>query len=91
MENTIIGILCGAALLYLCLVRSLRWKRYDAIHKKYASRLETKTLTPEEAQQVIYVGTFYDMPTLLNKALAFALFKTYAIVSFTALWIITGS
>jgi len=50
------------------------------IHKKYTPAFEARTLTPEEAQDVVHVSTFYDMPTLLNYALAFALFKTYAIV-----------
>lgn len=77
------SIVALVTLSYLCLVRSLRWKRYYAIHKKYMSRFETKTLTPEEAQQIIHTGAFYDMPFLLNYSLAFALFKTYGIVSAT--------
>ena len=47
--------------------------------KKY----QDGTLTPEEAQRIILVSTSYDMPLLLNYSLAFALFKTYAIVRTT--------
>ena len=47
--------------------------------KKY----QDGTLTPEEAQRIILVSTTYDIPWLLNYSLAFALFKTYAIVRTT--------
>ena len=47
--------------------------------KKYQDGM----LTPEEAQCIILVLTSYDMPLLLNYSLAFALFKTYAIVRTT--------
>ena len=47
--------------------------------KKY----QDGTLTPQEAQRIILVSTTYDTPLLLNYSLAFALFKTYAIVSTT--------
>ena len=63
---------------YLFLVRSLRWRRYHAIHAKYQSKMHD--MTPEEAQEIMDVSLHWDMPTLLNKAAAFALFKTYAIV-----------
>ena len=41
------------------------------------------TLTPEEAQRIILFSTSNDMLLLLNYSLAFALFKTYAIVRTT--------
>ena len=47
--------------------------------KKY----QDGTLTLEEAQCIILLSTTYDMPLLLNYSLAFALFKTYAIVRTT--------
>jgi hypothetical protein len=40
-----------------------------------------RTLTPEEAQEILHVGAFYDMPSLVKYSLAFALFKAAAIVS----------
>ena len=47
--------------------------------KKYQDGM----LTPEEAQRISLVLTSFDMPLLLNYSLAFALFKTYAIVRTT--------
>lgn len=75
-------ILFGTCILlpYVTLVQSLRWRRYNELHRKYQAKFENKTLTPEEAQRVLQVSSAYDMPLLLNYALAFALFKTYGIV-----------
>lgn len=78
LEGTIIGVLG-----YLALARLLRWRRYNAIHREYVKKYQDGTLTPEEAQRIILVSTTYDMPLLLNYSLAFALFKTYAIVTTT--------
>ena len=47
------------------------------------TKYQDGTLTPEEAQRIILVSTSYDMPFLLNYSLAFALFKTYAIMRTT--------
>ncbi|EAU83510.2 hypothetical protein CC1G_04766 [Coprinopsis cinerea okayama7 len=78
-----------AIVAYLGFVRALRWRRYNAIHRQYHSRYDAKTgkwnLTPEEARRVMLVSSTYDMPKLLNSALAFALFKTYAIPSISKL------
>lgn len=65
---------------YLLLVRALRYKRYHDMHRRYQKKYEERTLTPEEAQKIMRISTAYDMPLLLNYSLAFALFKTYAIV-----------
>jgi len=81
MEFTTGVIILVFLLTYLCLVRSLRWRRYNAIHEKYRFKYETQTLTPEEAQEILHVGAFYDMPSLVKYSLAFALFKAAAIVS----------
>ena len=81
MELTVPTIVCAVLLAYLCLVRSLRWRRYNAIHEKYRVQFEKQTLTPEEAQEILHVGAFYDMPSLVKYSLAFALFKAAAIVS----------
>lgn len=64
---------------YLCLVRLLRWRYYNALHKKWAGR-DIDSITPEEAQQIIHVSSLYDLPGLQVYSLSFALFKTYAIV-----------
>lgn len=42
-------------------------------------------MTPDEAQKIMQISTMYDMPLLLNYALAFALFKTYGIPSISQL------
>lgn len=80
MEPATVGAACIVVVGYLCIVRSLRWRRYTAMHAEYRSRFESNTLTPEDAQRIIHVGAYYDMPLLLNYSLAFALFKTYGIV-----------
>ena len=67
-----------AGVSYLALVRSLRWRRYNAIHVKYGNKIQS--LTTEDAQAVIQVALCWDMPLLFYYSLAFALFKTYAIV-----------
>lgn len=66
---------------YLCRVRLLRWRRHTAIHREFGRKYESGLLTPEDAQKIIHTSALYDMPALMNYALAFALFKTYAIVS----------
>ena len=78
LEGTIIGVLG-----YLALARLFRWRRYNAIHWEYMKKYQDGTLTPEEAQRIILVSSSCDMPLLLNYSLAFALFKTYAVVRTT--------
>ncbi|KAJ3563637.1 hypothetical protein NP233_g8816 [Leucocoprinus birnbaumii] len=70
---------------YLALVRVLRFERYRVIHRKYQKKYEDRTLTPEEAQKVMFVSCGYDMPLIVNYSLAFALLKTYAIPSISRL------
>ncbi|KAJ7475119.1 hypothetical protein B0H11DRAFT_2034174 [Mycena galericulata] len=79
------AVVCAFGLVYLCVVRSLRWRRYNAIHKKYAAKFHVRTLTPDEAQEVVQLSFMYDMPTLSEYSLAFALFKTYAIPTISKL------
>ncbi|KAJ7059220.1 hypothetical protein C8F01DRAFT_1146409 [Mycena amicta] len=74
--------------LYLLIVRSLRWRRYNALHKKYTRK--KSTLTPEEAQEVVQLAFEWDMPILSEYSLAFALFKTYAIPTISSLLLTTG-
>jgi hypothetical protein len=72
----------GGILLWLALVRTFRWRRYNSIHRKYGPQWNNGqgNITPEEAQEIMAVSIKYDMPMLLNYSVAFALFKTYAIV-----------
>ncbi|KAJ2913588.1 hypothetical protein MD484_g6832, partial [Candolleomyces efflorescens] len=80
-DPAILGASVGflAATSYLGLVRSLRWRRYNNIHKKYEKKWREGGLTPVEAQEILLVSSFWDFPLLLHKAVSFALFKTYAI------------
>ncbi|KAJ6618009.1 hypothetical protein B0H10DRAFT_1796272 [Mycena sp. CBHHK59/15] len=79
------SVACAVVLGYLCVVRSLRWRRYNAIHTKYSSKFKAGTLSPDEAQEVVQVSYLYDMPLLSEYSLAFALFKTYGIPSISKL------
>lgn len=67
---------------YLCFVQSWRWRRYEELHRKYANR-PLESITVVEAQQIMNVSRMWDMPALVYHSLAFALFKTYGIVSGT--------
>lgn len=64
---------------YLVLVRTQRWRVYNAVHRKFESRLGK--LTPVEAQEIVRASAVWDMPGLLIWSLSFALMRTYAIVS----------
>ena len=81
-----IALLAGI-LFRLVVVRILRWRRYNAVHRKYGPKWNNGNgiITPEEAQDIMAVSTRYDMPMLLNYSLAFALFKTYGIVRLSSL------
>lgn len=81
MQLAAAGAIFTLVIGYFFLVKSRRWKRYNDIHEEYLSRFKEKTLTPDDAQKIIHAGLHYDMPLLLNYSLAFAIFKTYAIVS----------
>ncbi|KAJ3741003.1 hypothetical protein DFH05DRAFT_1404818 [Lentinula detonsa] len=77
----VIGLFIASISVYLLTVQALRWSRYTAIHRKFGHKHESGLLTPEDAQEILRVSSLYDMPALMNYALAFALFKTYAIPS----------
>ncbi|CCO28303.1 hypothetical protein BN14_02298 [Rhizoctonia solani AG-1 IB] len=47
-------------------------------------------MTPAEAQKIIWTSSLYDHPMLVEKALEFALFKTYGIESISKLLLKTG-
>lgn len=74
-------LVAGAS--YLALVRSLRWRRYNAIHGKYGKKIQS--LTTEEAQEIIAVAFYWDMPFLLYYSIAFALLRTFAVVRIISL------
>ncbi|TEB31420.1 hypothetical protein FA13DRAFT_366962 [Coprinellus micaceus] len=68
-------------ILHLTLARALRWRRYYSIHREYEVKWKEGRLTPGEAQRIMQTSCVYDMPWLLIRALAFALFKTYTLPS----------
>lgn len=79
---TPITAFAGSLTLWVCFVRVLRWKRYNALHRKYGPKWKggLGTISAQEAQEITQLGVLYDMPWLIHQAVAFALFKTYAIV-----------
>jgi hypothetical protein len=78
---TITTGLAAVLLVYLSFVRLLRFRRYRKVHEEYQQKYEAGKLTPDDAQKIMTVSSMYDMPRLLNYSLAFALYKTYGIVS----------
>ncbi|KAJ7214643.1 hypothetical protein C8J57DRAFT_1149876 [Mycena rebaudengoi] len=74
---------------YLHLVRTLRWRRYRAVHDKYTPKYLARTLTPSEAQQVVGLAFAWDMPTLSQYALYVALFEASAIPTISKLFLAT--
>ncbi|KDQ57898.1 hypothetical protein JAAARDRAFT_57715 [Jaapia argillacea MUCL 33604] len=68
---------------YIGIVRLLRWRDYNRIHRKYNAKINS--LTAAEAQTIVHCTTMWDMPLLVNYSLSFALFKTYAVPSISEL------
>ncbi|KAL1741140.1 hypothetical protein HDZ31DRAFT_46073 [Schizophyllum fasciatum] len=90
MDSHTLAIVATTALAaYLALVRALRWRKYNAIHRKYARKFRQRSLTPAEAQEVVQLGLGHDMPYIMIQALSFALFKTYGIPSISKLLLAT--
>jgi hypothetical protein len=83
------GLIGLLSLSYILVCRSLRWRNFNAIHKRYQHKLDAsgqalkpgETLTPEEAQEIMLVSFWYDMPMLTNLGTLFGTFKVFAIVS----------
>jgi hypothetical protein len=75
---------CALLAVYIALARSLRWRRYNALHAKFAGR-SLESITVEEAQEIMHLNSMWDLPFINLYALSFAMFKTYAIVSVMSL------
>jgi len=73
-----------AVLVGLCswviLCRSLRWNRLKSIQGKFHGR-DPYSLTVDEAQWIVQQIGRYEMPEITKLATAFALFRTYGIVT----------
>ncbi|EEB86724.1 hypothetical protein MPER_16216, partial [Moniliophthora perniciosa FA553] len=65
--------------LWVCFVRAFRWRRYNYIQRVYGPKYRAGTLSLEDAQAIIAIGSQYELPSLLQFSVAFALFKTYSI------------
>ncbi|KAI5891574.1 uncharacterized protein SCHCODRAFT_01096190 [Schizophyllum commune H4-8] len=89
MSSLPLTLAATAALAYFALVRALRWRKYDTVHRKYAHKLRDKTLSPTEAQEIVQLSLGYDMHYIMTMALSFALFKTYGIPSISKLLLAT--
>jgi hypothetical protein len=72
----LIGVLLAA---YISYVRLLRWRRYTAVHVKYAGRA-LDSITPQEAQEIMQLSMMWDLPWITLYSLSFAMFKAYGIV-----------
>jgi hypothetical protein len=63
---------------YWLLCRSLRWRRVNALKRKFKNR-DLYTMSVEEAQAIINNIFHYESPYLGRLATSFALFRTYGI------------
>lgn len=78
--------------LYLLLVRLLRYRRVDAIKRKHGmrERSEYATLTADQAQDILQELVEMEFPKFMGFSIVFALFKTYGIPSVSSLLVSTG-
>ncbi|CAE6466359.1 unnamed protein product [Rhizoctonia solani] len=96
--STLYGILGGIA--YLTVVRILRYRRITSTVREHVAKhphlpsgenpSDYRGMTPAQAQKIIWVSTQYDFPTVCEKAVELALFKTYGIESISKLLLKTG-
>ena len=94
LSNTQLGL--GALITWLLLVRSVRWRKYNAVHAKYAAKWNggKGNITPQEAQEIIRVPMMWDMPFLVSVSRVFGVLKTAAVVRcshFSAGFVLNGS
>jgi len=87
-----IGLGVLIILLYLFIVRRLRYQRVDAIKRKHGmlSRENFRNLTADQAQDVLKELVEMEFPQLFGFSTVFALFKTYALPSVSSLLVATG-
>jgi len=80
LSNAQLGV--GALITWLLLVRSVRWRRYNAVHAKYSAKWNggKGKITPQEAQEIIRVPMMWDMPFLVSVSRVFGVLKTAAVV-----------
>lgn len=85
-------LLLPALLIYLLLVRSLRFRRARCLEKLYSPQGKSsfKHMTTNDAQVILKDLTTLEFPKLFGFSIIFALFKTYGIPSVSSLLVATG-
>lgn len=85
-------LLVAILVLYILLVRILRYRRREAIKRKHAmhTRQDFSTLTADQAQDILKDLVEMEFPKLMGFSIVFALFKTYGIPSVSSLLVKTG-
>ncbi|KAI6080642.1 hypothetical protein F4821DRAFT_53339 [Hypoxylon rubiginosum] len=86
-------LLVPAALAYLGLCRTLRFRRERALRRRfgYHDRASLAKMTAEEAQQIVHFLSSWEFPLFNFLALEFGLFKTYGVESIARLLLATGN
>ena len=70
---------------YIFLVRALRYRRLNEINNRYPTRASLSKMTLRDAQKMVNDLAMYEFPTVYEKALQFALFRTYGIPTISSL------
>lgn len=66
-------------------VRQVRFKRFNDVHAKYAHLVNNlDAMTYNDAQEIMKLSAEFDMPFTVTVSLSFALFKTYAVPTISA-------
>ncbi|KAK3634242.1 hypothetical protein LTR56_015449 [Elasticomyces elasticus] len=71
------AILLCAAMLYLALVRTLRYKRSNAVKREYPTRESYRNMTLEEAWTIQSSLAEVEFPTVFSSSIFFALFRVF--------------
>lgn len=66
--------------LYMACVRLLRYRRKNAIEKKYSTIWKHGRLTPIQAQEILHSSVLFESPLMMRIGVQVALFKVYGIV-----------
>ena len=75
---------------HLTLVRVLRYRAFNALHRKYAAYEKNPySLSYKQAQEIMQLPLLYDMPFLFGFGTQWALIKSYGIASGTPLLVKT--
>ncbi|KAK4897311.1 hypothetical protein LTR27_004831 [Elasticomyces elasticus] len=73
--------LLGAAILYLALVRTLRYNRSNAVKREYSTRENYRNMTLEQAWMIQSRLVEVEFPTVFSSSIFFALFKVFMLLN----------